>query len=302
MDTLSRHGSDIFPQSLAIPVLCYHSWTIGKDYQSDDHLALESDLHTLEERGYKILPLAVLVDLIRGRISPSEFKAQKLVCISCDDGKRYDYFDCRREDGSVIKSFRRLLFESKSSLPNAYRGARATAFVICSEEARRELSVAFNESYERWTDSWWLSSAREGILGIANHSWDHLHDALEAVRQEKNKKGSFFEIQTLSDADAQIADAQATLKALTAGQNEAIFGYPYGHVSTYLRDEYFPEFGAGMGLTGAFSTGGDFASLSSNVWDIPRFVCGFHWKSAADFNHLLDAAESHCDNSDQVTK
>lgn len=288
----------MFPRPLAIPVLCYHNWTIGRDYQSDDHIALESDLNTLAERGYNVLPLAALIELICGRVSPSELKAQKLVGISCDDGKRYDYFDCRREDGSVIKSFRRLLFESRSAIPNAYPGAMATAFVICSEEARRQLSVAFNESYDHWTDSWWSSCPRDGILGIANHSWDHLHDALETVRQEKNKKGSFFEIQTLSDADAQIADAQVALKALTAGQNEAIFGYPYGHVSTYLRDEYFPRFGAGMGLKGAFSTGGDFASLSSNLWDIPRFVCGYHWKTAADFSHLLDAAESRVKNSD----
>ena len=110
------------PKPLAIPVLCYHSWTIGSDYQSDDHLALEADLHTLAGRGYKILPLVALVDLILGRLSPAQLEAERVVCISCDDGKRYDYFDSCREDGSVIKSFHSLLLESTNSLPNAYPG------------------------------------------------------------------------------------------------------------------------------------------------------------------------------------
>mgnify|MGYP001764771735 FL=1 len=77
----------------------------------------------------------------------------------------------------------------------------------------------------------------------------------------------------------------------TGGRALPIFGYPYGHVSAYLRDEYFPDNGGRLGIEAAFGTGGASVRADSPVWDIPRFVCGWHWKSPDEFSALIDAIE-----------
>lgn len=57
------------------------------------------------------------------------------------------------------------------------------------------------------------------MLGIANHSWNHLHDTLEVVHQRHNKKGSFYEISTFDDTEAQIADAQIYINKKTGNKS-----------------------------------------------------------------------------------
>src|SRR5690606_9046453 len=70
-----------------------------------------------------------------------------------------------------------------------------------------------------------------------------------------------------------------------------VFGYPYGEAPEYLVNEYFPQNGKRLGLRAAFSTEAGYAKRDSNIWNIPRFVCGFHWKTQAEFLDLLKAAE-----------
>jgi hypothetical protein len=59
-----------------------------------------------------------------------------------------------------------------------------------------------------WRDFWWPDLAATGVIGIANHSWDHAHAALPIICQRDQRKGTFLGIDNESDADAQIAQAQ----------------------------------------------------------------------------------------------
>lgn len=111
------------------------------------------------------------------------------------------------------------------------------------------------------------------------------------MRQKDNRKGSFFAIDTFADAESQIADAQTYIDRVTAGKALPVFGYPYGEASDYLVNEYFPENGKRLGLRAAFSTEAGYATRQTNLWNIPRFVCGFHWKTQQEFLDLLMAAE-----------
>lgn len=144
---------------------------------------------------------------------------------------------------------------------------------------------------DEWRDDWWEECARRGLIGIANHSWDHVHDTLPEVRQRENRKGSFLTIDSLEDAEAQIAEAQRYIDARTGGLALPIFGYPYGHVSPYLRDEYFPAHGERIGIRAAFGTGGVSVRPDAPLWDIPRFVCGWHWRTPEELAALLDEVE-----------
>lgn len=279
-----------------IPVLCYHSLvTNGPSYAENDHVALESDLVTLAKRGYKLLPVEELVNILHGGISSPAIRQisnEKLVCLTFDDGHDFDFVDCFKAGIGDIKSFHTILRESQSYLPQFSKGYKAVSFVIASAEARKILDITCCESKGEWQDSWWRACADEGILGIANHSWDHVHDTLPKVRQTDNKKGSFYEIKTFSDAEAQISDAQEYIDSIVNSQTVPVFAYPYGHVSEYLRDHYLPELGEKIGLKAAFSTAGEPVTTQSRLWSIPRYVCGEHWRSPDEFGRLLDSIAS----------
>ncbi|MDR2689929.1 MAG: glycosyltransferase [Azoarcus sp.] len=273
----------------SIPVLCYHSFNVsGQRYETNDHLALEADLEMLGQRGYQLVSLPDLVDILRGeRPAPG----LKLVALSCDDGVDLDWHDAHHECGGHLLAFHTLLEQSRQCLPQWGEGPRAVAFVIASPEARAAMEQAC-AGHPTLREDWWAECAAQGVLGIANHSWDHVHDCLTVVCQRDNKKGSFLDIATPSEADGQIARAQAYIDEKTAGKALPLFAYPYGHVSPWLRDEYFPaqEKSSG-GLRAAFGTGGMSVRPGSNIWALPRFVCGEHWRNPEEFAALLDAVE-----------
>ncbi|ADJ28517.1 hypothetical protein [Nitrosococcus watsonii] len=285
------HG-DKTPQAFSIPILCYHSWGAkGDAYQGNDHLALESDLKELGRRQYRVIPLPTLVGVLRGK-KPLAFLAdRKLVGLTCDDGTDFDYYDYKEDENGTVSSLHSILERSEQWLPRFGDGPRAVSFVIASREAGDILDRTCFNGRGEWRDSWWAESAAKNVLGIANHSWDHVHDRLPLVRQRHNKKGSFFEIATFDDAEGQIADAQRYLADKRKGKALPLFCYPYGHVSPYLRDDYFPNHGVRLGIEAAFSTAGASVRSDTNVWDIPRFVCGWHWQSPEEFSALLDAVE-----------
>lgn len=205
--------------TFSIPVLCYHSWTInGESYGSNDHVALESDLRALSRRGYKILPVPALVAYLLGELPVRDIKKDKLVCLTFDDGRDFDYFDCHHDVYGYVPSFHTILKKSKEWLPQHSDGPRAISFVIASPEARDTLDRTCGEGRKEWNDSWWKESIQTGLLGIANHSWDHVHDTLETVRQRDNKKGSFWWFQHMLTQKVKLARPSNFLwKKLTIG-------------------------------------------------------------------------------------
>lgn len=285
-------GRETAPASFAIPVLCYHSWTMtGDAYEGNDHVALEHDLRTLAARGYGVLPLTLLVDILRGAHPAKVLAGRRWVGLSMDDGRDHDYLDLTDADGRRVRAMHSILAEYRDRLPILGSGPMAVSFVIASPQARRDLDRSCGDGLDQWRDAWWAECAATGILGIANHSWDHVHDTLARVRQRDNRKGSFLAIDTFDDAEGQIAEAQRYIAERCEGHELPLFGYPYGHVPPYLRDEYFPKHGARLGITGAFGTGGASVRPDTPVWDIPRFVCGWHWRTEQEFGALLDAVE-----------
>lgn len=278
--------------AFAVPVLCYHSWTMGSGrYEGDDHIALAQDLKLLGARGYRVLPLPQLMEMLKGKCPPGVSWGDKLVGLSFDDGRDHDFVDAADESGRAVPSMHRVLEEGRAWVEVCGNGPMAVSFVIASPDARQLLDVTCGNGLNQWRDDWWAECAARGLIGIANHSWDHVHDTLPAVRQRENRKGSFLAIDTFDDAEAQIAEAQRYLAGRTAGRALPIFGYPYGHVPAYLRDEYFPAHGERIGIEAAFGTGGASVRPESPLWDIPRFVCGWHWRNPEELAALLDAVE-----------
>jgi peptidoglycan/xylan/chitin deacetylase (PgdA/CDA1 family) len=141
-----------------------------------------------------------------------------------------------------------------------------------------------------WQDMWWEAASRTGVLAIGNHSWDHVHPGLPTVAQREQRKGSFYGIDTLSDADRQIRDAEHYIRNRLAGRSTGLFAYPYGQAPDYIVHEYLPRFAEELGISAAFTTAGDFATTDNVRWKIPRFVHGDDWKSPNDLVQILRAA------------
>ena len=69
------------------------------------------------------------------------------------------------------------------------------------------------------------------------------------------------------------------------------FAYPYGHAPEFLSTHYLPINSKRLGLDAAFGTEGEPLHMDSTQWNLPRYVCGFHWKTPEAFAELLRDAE-----------
>ena len=75
---------------MGIPVLTYHGVNvIDNTYQGNDHLALASDLLTIRELGFRVIPLSQVVDWHEGELNDED--VSQTVAITFDDGSWFDF-------------------------------------------------------------------------------------------------------------------------------------------------------------------------------------------------------------------
>lgn len=270
---------------MAIPILTYHSVNVlGNDYSDNDHVALASDLGTITQAGFRIVPLE---DALR-----TAFEGRphgRRVVLTFDDGAVFDYEDFEHPTHGHQKSFYRIMTEFADRAPNAQPGLHASSFVIVSPEAREAMDRIDFGASNWWHDDWWRPAARSGLLSIENHSWDHNHPTVPETAQKNNERGTFRNIDTKEECDAEIKRAAAYLLKRT-GRASRFFAHPWGESSDYLRDEYLPSFGEGIGLRAALGVGPGYLTAESERWNVPRFVCGLDWKSPDGLIRILDGA------------
>jgi hypothetical protein len=268
-------------------VLAYHAQNCGGyDYASNDHIAFAQDLDAIRAAG---LPL-VSLDEIASRLA--EGKADQLpdrcVGLSCDDGTSLDWQDYLHPEFGSQKSLANILRDHLKEYGNPGE-ALLTAFVIASGKARAVIDRECYGGAPLSDDSWWAPAAREGLVSIQNHSWDHLHEVIPASMLECGVAGDFYSIVDYRGADLQIRRARESIDntLLEAGKQVTLFAYPYGHASSYLRDEYLPQCSHEHGMTGAYTTEQGFIEADTPVFALPRMVCGDAWNSAEQFSGLL---------------
>jgi peptidoglycan/xylan/chitin deacetylase (PgdA/CDA1 family) len=275
--------------SYAVPVLCYHALHArGTSYAENDHTALEEDLRVISRAGFRILPLPALVDTLTG-MSTVELAESRFVCITFDDGPDVDYMDYSDSRLGLVKSFRRILAESRLHCARAGDGPMAVSFVIASRGARTLLDRSCIAGRGDWRDSWWSECSRDGTIAIGNHSWDHLHESLPSVEQRDQLKGSFFGVDNPRDADIQIRVSREAIEHVLGHASTRLFAYPYGEAPDYLVRDYFPRQQLRHGHRAAFTTGGAPATREANRWCVPRYVCGSHWSTPDELERLLQS-------------
>lgn len=274
---------------MPLAILAYHSHHIvGPGYAANDHVAFERDLDLLTDAGWRIVPLAFLVR------AHHEGAPEPLVALTFDDGPVYDVEDVVHPEFGRQTSFANAMRAFAARRPGAQPSLHATSFVIASPQARLAMEAHADPRYT-WLapgsmgEAWWGPAIDSGLVAIANHSWDHLHPALAAVRHSSGARGDFARVLTTADADAQIRDAAAYLARATGGRSSPHFAYPYGHHNAFLPNEYLPSLGDAV-CAAAFTCEPRLVAPGDSRFLLPRLVCGADWRSPAELAARLRGA------------
>lgn len=243
-----------------------------------------SDLITIDELGYKVVPLSRVVDWHRGDL-PDE-ALTKSVAITLDDGSWFDFYDLEHPTCGMQRSMLNILKDFNAN-KNASFEAHATSFVISSPEARSSLDKSCMIGKDWWGDDWWNSAVASGLMDIECHSWDHVHTELDQVAQQNQLKGDFSKVESWADSEVQFAKACDYIAHVMGGRRPTLFAYPYGSSSSYVANEYLPEYQSVHRLKAAFTTVAKAVSKSDDVWLLPRFVFGHDWKSPEGLRDIL---------------
>lgn len=275
---------------MRVPILTYHSANVhGHGYDSNDLVAFGEDLSLLLRLRYRVVPLATVLGALLGQEAT---ELSNCVVLSCDDGVDLDYRDrVHPVYGPQRSLFQRLLdFCQQHGRDALGDGPLLHAFVIASPRARA-LMQQFCLGGQPWMqEDWWAAAQSSGLMSIHNHSWDHQHEVLRHDDPDAppERYGHFRDIDDGVRAHAQVTRAQEYLAARLPDRAERFFAYPYGHVAPYLRDEWFPANGQRVGIAGALACGGEPVTRATSRWEMPRYVCGAHWKSPAELERLLN--------------
>lgn len=272
-------------------ILTYHSHRIlGTGYASNDHVALGADLQTITASGCSIVPLATIVEQLR---SPYSHPSARYVALTFDDGPAFDVDDVIHPEFGPQRSFANIMRDFRAACgSDAQPHLAATSFVIASTEARLQMEQTYEREYTyvapgSLSDEWWGRAIDGGLLSIANHSWDHLHPGIRSVAHSRQARGDFALVTTAEDADAQILEAMRYINARTNHRAAPYFAFPYGTFNDFLTDRYLPARAREIGLDAAFTTEPWPVVGGENVWRLPRYVSGHHWKSSQELERIL---------------
>lgn len=95
---------------------------------------------------------------------------------------------------------------------------------------------------------------------------------------------AFGRIATAEQAELQIGRAYEYIRARTKSDCARLFTYPYGQVSEYLANHYLP---AQDKVWAGFTTEARPLEQGADIWRLPRYVCGWDWKSNDELKRIL---------------
>ncbi len=269
-----------------IPVLAYHAANIaGNSYAKNDHVAFAEDLQRIQRLGLRIVPLSWVVEQRLGR---ARRDLSGCVALSCDDGTDFDYFDRDYPGLGRQRSLFNLLLDFRLRHGRAAQpGLHLTCFVIADPAARAAMETTRDLPRPWISDGWWRAAQASGLMAIENHSFDHNHACLGEMGPHGLVRGDFHAVDDDLRAEYEVAQAQDLLAACLTPHRPRLFCYPFGHVSDFLRCDWLPRRGPEIGLDAAFGDGAEPVTAASDVWNLPRYICGWHWKSPDELEALL---------------
>ncbi|MCC6681428.1 MAG: polysaccharide deacetylase family protein [Phycisphaeraceae bacterium] len=304
-----------------VPILLYHSWMLADNsgectsYAKNAHVALQSDLETIRNQGFVVVPVYWIAQWAIGDLDGSALP-EKVVGITFDDGFDLDWIDnttgmAAHPCYGQLNSLRTVLqqFKTTYSATLPWYSPHASNFVIGSPTARSQINPG-----GMMADSWWTSANASGIMEIYNHSGDHDHDSITSPFYEQGtwfpaggqSQGNFFGINQFCRINSRweaYTDIYLSANYISGKISPAwadLFAYPFGHVPPYVRDTYFQNYWSEHQTYAAFSTElatpgpylPNYTRRASNRYSLPRLTYQSSWNSPAGLINILNAASS----------
>ncbi|HKJ17434.1 MAG TPA: polysaccharide deacetylase family protein [Xanthomonadales bacterium] len=264
-----------------VPILTYHSQNIrGARPADNDHAALAADLEALISTGKTVIPLDRMMEWLEGNLD--ERAVTNSVVMTFDDGCDFDVRDIEYPGHGMQRSFLGIMQDFLERFPASGKPSlHATSFVIASWEARHQIDAGslFGEGW--MSDDWWNEADANPLLSIENHGWDHNHPDLEG-----DERGNFHSVDNREQCMEQVVHAAESIGHLT-GRRPHYFAYPFGESSQYIREIFFPEYPELHGCRAAVGTDPGLVHPDTDLWNLPRFVCGRDWTSPEELLNLL---------------
>ena len=271
---------------MKIPILTYHASSVAGDvYLGNDHVALAEDLRMLLRDGWRVVPLSWVVEQ---RLGMANRDLAKCVAITCDDGCDLEVLDVDYPERGRQRSFLGCLEDARIDFPDSDSIFHITSFVIADPKARRLLDEKCLHSLGWMSENWWPEVSRIDLFSIECHGWDHNHDILDNDAPDGMSRGDFFQVNNEIRAAYEIDQALQYVNDRISPKKCRYFAYPYGHVPEFLSTHYFSGNSKRLGLEAAFGTVGEPLDMNSPQWNLPRYVCGHHWKSPDELQKILD--------------
>lgn len=267
---------------MRIPVLTYHASTVGgHDYDNNDHVALTEDLRLIHKLGFRVVRMIDVIDHMLGRANHDLTNG---VVLSCDDGCNLEVADVDYPGIGWQSSFLSILKQAHADFGGQ---PTMTSFVIADPNARKKMDEFCLYGQDWMSDDWWHGVQFDNYISIESHGWDHNHAVLGTAGFDDMQTGSFFEVNCYLRATYQVEQSLDFINQRIKPSYCRLFAYPYGHVPDYLKLDYFPENAGRLGLDAAFSTEPGYITKNSDRWNLPRYVCGWHWKSTEELKRIL---------------
>lgn len=267
---------------MRIPVLTYHASTVaGHDYRQNDHVALTTDLNLINELGFRVVPLDNVIDQMLGR---ARHDLSKAVVLTCDDGCDLEIHDVDYPGIGFQASFLSIMKQAHAS--SGWQPTM-TSFLIADPSARQKMDHECLHGLGWMSDDWWETVQMEKYFSLGSHGWDHNHPVLGATGFDGMNTGNFHEVDSRERAAYQVDQSISLINQKIKPEHCRYFAYPYGHVSDYVAKTYLPENADRLGLEAAFGTEPDHITEHCDIWNLPRYVCGWHWKSPEELEKIL---------------
>lgn len=269
---------------MEIPILAYHASNIsGNVYHLNDHIAFESDLYTIHHQGFKIIPLKWIAEWVLGKRDLTHI-GDKLVGLSCDDGLDLDYKNGEYFNFGPQISFYHIMKKFIEDVgEHAQPHINLTSFVIASPDGRKKIDDVSLKKHDLLNENWWHEANETGLIDIENHSWDHRHPDIYS-----ESEANFTSVLDFETANKQIIEAKSYIDLVLEPSKTSLFAYPWGHVNDYLLKEFLPNEGVNSGIEGAFTCGAKKVKKNTSRWELPRYICGFNWKSPNGLVKILN--------------
>ncbi|WP_347259450.1 polysaccharide deacetylase family protein [Rudaea sp.] len=269
---------------MRVPILTWHSNNVaGGEYAGNDLVAFARDLRLIDDLGLRIVPVQRVVDCLLGRDGAD---LRGCVALTCDDGTDLDFRDLVHPEHGPQRSFAHSLraFREERGM-SAQPELNLTSFVIADPAARAKMEQDCLGGNRWLDDGWWGEAEASGLISIENHSWDHNHPCLPSPGPHALVRGDFHALGDDAQARFEIAQAQDFIER-RSGRRPRLFCYPFGHVSPFVRD-WLERNGPELGLDAAFGDGATVVTEASDRWNLPRYICGWHWRTPEELAAIL---------------